>query len=629
MRGYKFLFRIMLNKKLISFPIYIYMHFYMYFCTMRKKYLTVFLFLIIPAGTLFSQPDPATYPTTCWNEIKNTNNDSLKIVKLFDLAFFYFDWMADNQLADSVSQIGLQIAEMSHRPELRLLAYSRYIESNNLHEHYHKALDYALKAEQVSFRSNDPESSFWNTKNIVSVYLGGYDYDKALEYSYKELSIAGTSDNNTWKATSYLDIGKCLEGKNQKIEAFRNYLNATDLAERIKNTDLQMKCYARLSDFYNLNKVYKKAVHYKLLESDLLGKSKPVDSVALMWTKYDLQVIDLNSNNNWLNEGNMKEILDFATGKKHSRLLKFEIALVRSHLIEADKIGRLHDFYYELFPAELNKMASFNPGLYNRLKAYFCEYENKPDSALFYFNSTETILRTDPNKILQSNFYNRFGQFLLRHGLNDKAIEKFSRSYELARSASYFDYMLTASKQLESLYAGKGDYKDAYSWAVLTKVLSDSINNASKQDQLLVMEIDHEARQRDLAAEMEKQSTSRRHYLQYTAILIIIIAVFIVLLMLGSLKVPEWIIKMLGFFSFIFLFEFIILIADHKIQEITQGEPWTILLIKIFLIAILLPMHQWIENRVISFLLKPGLINIYRYPLRSKLKEHIERLQRK
>ena len=225
-------------------------------------------------------------------------------------------------------------------------------------------------------------------------------------------------------------------------------------------------------------------------------------------------------------------------------------------------------------------------------------------------------MHSDPNKILQSNFYNRFGQFLVRQGQKEKAISKFSKSYEMAKEASYFDYMLKASKQLELIYANKGDYKNAYTCSVLNKVLSDSLNNMSKKDQMLIMEIDHETRQRELAAESERESTLRRDYLEYSAMIIIIIGVFIVLLMLGSLKVPEWIIKMLGFFSFIFLFEFIVLIADHKILEITSGEPWKILLIKIILIAFLLPMHQWIEKHVIAFLLNPGLINISQYPFR-------------
>jgi hypothetical protein len=69
----------------------------------------------------------------------------------------------------------------------------------------------------------------------------------------------------------------------------------------------------------------------------------------------------------------------------------------------------------------------------------------------------------------------------------------------------------------------------------------------------------------------------------------------------------------MGFFSFIFLFEFIVLIADHKILEITHGEPWKILLIKIFLIALLLPFHEWLEKKVIEYLLAHKLIDFSKF----------------
>jgi len=593
----------------------------------RTKVVLLILFML-PECALFSQVELLAPDYKIKDEIALTSNDSLKIEKLFDLAFFYFDYMGDDQLADSASGVAIRLAEVSHRPELLEIAYNRYIESNNLFSNYKKALGYALKAEQVS-NTVDPVISFRNAKNLVSVYLSGYEYDKALEYGYKALSLATMTDNIRWKTEGYLDIGKSLEGKNQKIEAFRNYLNAEGLAEKIKDTGLQVKCAFRLSLFYNLNKIYNQATRYKLVQCDLLRKMNPVDSIALMWTQYDLQVIDLNSNNNHLDDGSFRKIIDFAVRKKHDRLLTDEIALIRTHLIESDQIGLLHDLYYKEFPHELEKMATENPGLFYRLRAFFCEEEHMPDSALYYFNKAEIILQTNPNKVLRANFYNRFGQFFLRHGLKDKAIEKFSTSYKLACEAGYFDYMLSASRQLEVLYAGKGDFRNAFNYAVLNRTLNDSVSNMSKKDQLLIMEIEHETRQRDLSAEVEKQSTERRHYLQYNAIIVIIISVFIVLLMLGSLKVSEWIIKMLGFFSFIFLFEFIVLIADHKIHEITQGEPWKILLIKICLIAILLPMHHWIEKRVVAFLLNPGLINISRYPLRSKLRTHLSRLKQK
>jgi hypothetical protein len=590
------------------------------------KACTVFLLLIMfPGGRVFCQVDPSAFADKLLSGYKKAGNDSLKIEILSDLAFYYFDFLGDNKTADSLSDAAIRIAEKSHRPELVVLSMNRYAESNDLHEYYQKALGYALKAEQVLPVNADPEISFRINKNLVSVYLSGYEYDKALEYSYKLLSIAGTDENIGLKAESYLFIGQSLEGKNQRIEAFRNYLNAAGLADRIKNKKLQGECYSRLSNFYNLNKLYNKATHYKLLQRDMITNTNPVDSVALMWTAYDLQVIDLNSNNNQLEESQMQDILDYAARNRNKRLLNYEIALIRTHYIEADKIGLLHDLYYRKFPHELQRLAVENPALFFRLKAFFCEEEHRPDSALYYFSKAEVMVRSDPNKILQSKFYNRFGQFLMRHGQEKKAIEKFLQSFDMARAASYIDYMLVAAKQLETIYAREGDYKNALNYAVMNKVLNDSMDNMSKKDQLLIMEIDHETRQRDLVAEQEKQSTTRRHYLQYSAMTIGILTVFVILIMLGSLKVPEWIIRTLGFFSFIFLFEFIILLADQQIHEITHGEPWKVLLIKIFLIAILLPLHHSIEKRVITYLLNHKLLDISRFSPVKRFKKQVGR----
>jgi hypothetical protein len=81
--------------------------------------------------------------------------------------------------------------------------------------------------------------------------------------------------------------------------------------------------------------------------------------------------------------------------------------------------------------------------------------------------------------------------------------------------------------------------------------------------------------------------------------------------------VPEWTIQALGFISFIFLFEFIILLADQKIHHMTHGEPWKILAIKIVLIAILLPLHHWIEHKVVQRLISKRLIDLSSFSVRD------------
>lgn len=590
-------------------------------CSFSVKSVFAFLLFLISVES-FSQSNPKNYINNLSAEFANAKDDSIKIEELSELAFYYYDYLGNKRLADSIGHEAVKLAEASYRPGLLLLAYNRYIECNDPGMNWNTSLQYAEDAVKISKQVNNIDLQWRSYSNLTKVFLSGYKFDKALASSFQALSLADAMDDKTLKAESYLLIGQSLEGDNQKIESFRNYLNATALAEKIKAPELLKKCYSFLSGFYNSNKLFDKAIVYKIKQMDLILNTIPVDSVELMWTHYDLQAISVNSNNNSLNTKNMQTVLDFAIRTNHNRLKNYEIALYRTHLIEADKIGELYKLYINQYPAEFALLSTENTALYYRLKAYFSEEDNKPDSAFYYLTRAEELIHTDPNIILRSNFHQRFGQFLVRQGKTKEAIKKYSEAYDLAHDASYFEYMISASKSLETLYASLGDYKNAYTYSTYNKALIDSINILTKNDQLLMLEIDHETQQRELVAEQEHNETHRRHNIQYTAITIVILTMFIMLMMLGSLKVPAWTIKMLGFFSFILLFEFIIMIADHKIYEITANEPWKILLIKIVLIAFLLPFHHWIEKKVIHFLIEKKLLKIPQISFQSILRKN-------
>jgi hypothetical protein len=45
-------------------------------------------------------------------------------------------------------------------------------------------------------------------------------------------------------------------------------------------------------------------------------------------------------------------------------------------------------------------------------------------------------------------------------------------------------------------------------------------------------------------------------------------------------------------------------LADKQIHHMTHGDPLQILLIKIVLIALLLPLHHWLEHKVIHYLMR-------------------------
>ena len=81
-----------------------------------------------------------------------------------------------------------------------------------------------------------------------------------------------------------------------------------------------------------------------------------------------------------------------------------------------------------------------------------------------------------------------------------------------------------------------------------------------------------------------------------------LVVLFVALVMLARLSVPVSLIRALVFVAFIFLFEFIIMLADKQIQGWTAEEPWKVLLLKILLAAGMVPLHHWLEHKVVHYL---------------------------
>jgi hypothetical protein len=92
-------------------------------------------------------------------------------------------------------------------------------------------------------------------------------------------------------------------------------------------------------------------------------------------------------------------------------------------------------------------------------------------------------------------------------------------------------------------------------------------------------------------------------------ITIFIASAFILLIALGMFRVSQLTVRALGFLSFIFFFEFIIMILDHWIHSLTHGEPLKSWLIKIVIISILLPLHHLLEHKVIHYLLSHKMLH--------------------
>jgi cation transport ATPase len=160
----------------------------------------------------------------------------------------------------------------------------------------------------------------------------------------------------------------------------------------------------------------------------------------------------------------------------------------------------------------------------------------------------------------------------------------------------------SSAKHLDSLYIKTANYKLSNQYNSMYYLYKDSTEKLNKEKELAQVEAADEQQRLEKEEKKKEEEEIRSHNIQYMGITIGIATFFLVLVLMGIFKVSENTIKILGFFAFIMFFEFIILIADDKIHHLTHGEPWKVLAIKIILIAMLLPLHHWLEEKVIHYL---------------------------
>jgi hypothetical protein len=163
--------------------------------------------------------------------------------------------------------------------------------------------------------------------------------------------------------------------------------------------------------------------------------------------------------------------------------------------------------------------------------------------------------------------------------------------------------IVKASQSLSDLYQQQDDFKKAFMYAKMATTYADNLRNLSKGSDIALLEVDREYRQHEEELRQVAQRQNSKRNIQYMAISIVIVTIFVIMLIIGMFPVSRVTIRMLGYFFFISLFEFIVLIIDNSfLAQALHYEPLKLWLIKIVLIALLVPMQHFLEHNLITFL---------------------------
>mgnify|MGYP000365489477 CR=1 FL=1 len=483
--------------------------------------------------------------------------------------------------------------------------YSFFTSNKN---HLQRSLEYYNQALDLAKKNKLEKETAEALLSIASLYMSFPDLDKAMNYSTQAFSIISSQKDDSLKVAAYYSLGSIYQEKKERILALRNYLTALRIAEENKNPLLLRSCYYVLSQFYSGIQEFDKAIDYLKKAADQL----PLTNLP---NKSYTSVLDL-----------------FMTGDLYMQKKNFQMSAYYydSSIKKADELkypplkmpgyrGLLRQYMQAKQPeralAYLNSRSDLKSFITNFGASHLIDNSyaaiytqlGKYDSARYYYEKAlPGFMSTTTGG--QVSFYFQYADFFKKSGDPVKALEHFNKALTLANQTKDVEWQQRIAKELDSVYVSVGDFKQSRHFSNLFHFYKDSLQKLSEEKDLMQMELaDEEQRQNRIARE-EAEKLRERHNIQYMGITIAIAVLFLLLVLMGAFRVSEVTIRIMGFFAFILLFEFITLIADNKIHHLTHGEPLHVLAIKVVLIAMLLPLHHWLEHRVINYLASRKLI---------------------
>lgn len=509
----------------------------------------------------------------------------------------------DRGVAADYAEQAIELAEESRDERLIATVYlnigRHFMRNSSLADNLDQADKDLTQAEKIA-RDNGMEDL------LVQAYCGfsvvwhnrGDDV-KALSFCTQALAIASGIDNDSLKAGVYSATGDVYMSMNQMLLALRNYLSELDVAEKNGNDQLMRIADFDLTRFYSVIGETDKALDYAM-KAYLLDRAH--GSIYVSGDLNRLGDLYLQKDQRQLAEKMYMHSMAMADSFHFSEIRvdayhRMFLLYVQTHQY---KRGLAYLFSQ---PEMLTALRAAGFSFYiDELMATNYTEQGRYDSAYYYFRRAEpeAVAKWVPENRFE--FFTEFGEYFKRTGDLHQAIAYYNKAYALGAASGQLSMEEKSTDTLEALYEATGNFPAALVCNKRAAIERDSIRTQTQTTELMKLEVENEGRRQERLAREAREQTEHRHNVQYMGFTMGLVVLFVGLVMLGRLSVPVWLIRALVFVTFIFLFEFIIMLADKQIQGWTAEEPWKVLLLKIVLAAGMVPLHHWLEHKVVVYL---------------------------
>ena len=550
------------------------------------------------------------------------NSLQLQFNSLQKQANFYYGLQKGRE-ADSIINKMILLAEQSMDPgliEAALFENPAFTEDVYFSlEGAAKKKSYIDRALEYATRVNQPDLiAFANIKLSGNSLVNG-ELGKAEYYANTSNTNAMSSSNDTAIVSSLIQQGIVNQALSNSSIALKQFHNALDITQEKKLTGLESQVYHAMANFYK--KLGDKDKGRELIYKSIDISKRTGNRRTLMEDYLVLPLMcvneDLECQREALRESiHLADSLGFKSAEMEAR--RFQFYTLYSNASSDNMISILNK------DAELKDyLTNISPGTFEwtmgEVYLYGAGVANI-DSALFYLRKAEGPIYMNSVMIRKKNYLTELAMAYRQKDI-PRAIETNKNLLNLEQQTANYTGMRDASFELKNLYGQQADYQQAFHYNKLYDDYTDKIILQAKEDEIAVSRIENDRKEK---ARIEKEillEKQQQFNLQYTLIAILIFTLFIGLAMMGLYKVSHRTVRLLGFFSFLLLFEYVTLMSKKWISHITEGTPWQDFLFMVLLALIMLPLHNWLEHQVIDYLTTKKLLKPHKSQKMSRQPE--------
>jgi tetratricopeptide (TPR) repeat protein len=472
-----------------------------------------------------------------------------------------------------------------------------YIEKNN--RIYNRISDYSHKIDIL---------------NTQAVYYSFYDEEKGFEIAIKAKKMSEVTGYQYGKAYAYYNLGYYALNQNN-LKAIEYFIKSLNIKEN--KSDLRALTLSSLGEAYRATGNFQEALKYLIKSEKLYDgviRTNPSDynyyNYANLQNSFGIIYRKLNNNNLAIKYYNTYKQISEKIGDKWGIAIALNnIGIINKNI--NNKNEALSDFYRSVDILRQLSISSLIGNVFLNLGNTYSEMRNQ-DSAEFYYNKAMDIFQKHKDNSGIGLVITNTADLYIQNKNFKKGIEMYFKALEISKTLNENDRISDIYKLISNAYQNKGDSRKALKYYQLHTDLKDSIYNIAKSEELgmikaqfeLEKKIDDEKRHKEESEKIEKEAKNRSNLLQYIGIIIFLITLFAVIFAFGKFKIKLTLIESMIFVSFLFLFEFILLLLEPLLSGLTNGEPALSILIYGLVAFAFTPLDTYSEQKVRKMVLK-------------------------